>query len=133
MAWNLVFQGILSLKILLLFFCHYLFQPVLEIEVVNFGPFLALEVEMNLIGGRTFICVNYFLIFNFYHCITIVILTTTTLVVFSFTLLYFYILLELCLRLFFITNHSACWRSFILLIFLFKHSTAVAILVLNLS
>ena len=36
LTWNLVFQGIFSLKILLLIFCHYLFQSVLEIEMFDF-------------------------------------------------------------------------------------------------
>ena len=36
LTWNLVFQGIFSLEILLFVFCHYLFQSVLEIEVFDF-------------------------------------------------------------------------------------------------
>lgn len=48
LTWNLVFQGIFSFKILLFFFCHYLFQSVLEIEVFDFISVLAFEVEMHL-------------------------------------------------------------------------------------
>ena len=133
LTWNLVFQGIFSLEILLLVFCHYLFQSVLEIEVFDFIPVLAFEVEMYLTNRRAFIGISYFLVFNFYSGVAVFILTTATLVVFAFALLYFCVFLALCLYFFLFTNHSSCWWHFIFFISQFMGTATIAILAFDQS